>query len=138
MRSKERKDELGEVFTPPELVEKMLDNLSQDSWTDPTKTFLEPSCGNGNFLVALKERLMKHDSERNVLQRLHGVDIMQDNIDETKDRLDPDKKYRDILDVNIVCADGLRYHYRFDGSDPYKTMFDRLFDRLFPPGLNTI
>ena len=117
MRSEERKNELGEVFTPPELVEEILDQLPSETWTDPTKTFLEPSCGNGNFLVALKERLLKHGhEERQVLERLHGVDLMQDNIDETKDRLDPDRKYRDILDLNIVCADGLKYHYRFDGT----------------------
>jgi len=132
MRSIERKDEFGEVFTPPELVEEMLDRLPEGSWTDPSKTFLEPSCGNGNFLIALKQRLLEHGhDEQQILERLHGVDLMQDNVDECKDRLDPEGKYRDILDINIVCADGLRYHYRFDGSCPYDPTMEDSFNNFF-------
>lgn len=132
MRSKERIKETGEVFTPPELVEEILNELPPEIWTDPAKTFLEPSCGNGNFLVALKARLLEagHD-ELQILERLYGVDIMADNIAETKDRLDPAHKYRDILDKNIVCADGLRYHYRFDGTPPYDKTDDELYEDHF-------
>jgi hypothetical protein len=40
---------------------------------------------------------------------------------------------RHIVEQNIVCADGLRYHYRFDGSYPYddeqkEIIFESLFD----------
>jgi hypothetical protein len=38
---------------------------------------------------------------------------------------------RPIVEQNIVCADALRYHYRFDGSDPYETDADRHFNNLF-------
>ena len=137
-KMKDRIKETGEVFTPPELVKDMLDELPPETWTDSTKTFLEPSCGDGNFLIALKERLMAHGhDERQVLERLHGVELMQDNVDECKDRLDSFNQYRDILDKNIVCADGLRYHYRFDGSYRYdnetaeiadKKHFDNFFE----------
>ena len=126
MRSEERKKSLGEVFTPPELVEEMLDQLPPEVWTDHTKTFLDNSCGNGNFLVAVLDRLLNTDPDPlNALSRVHGVDIMQDNVDECRERLasrmaDPsDPRVSDILTQNIVCADGLRYHYRFDGSAPY-------------------
>ena len=58
MRSQQRKKDLGEVFTPSELVNEMLDKLPQDVWA-LEKTFCDNSCGNGNFLVAILERLNK-------------------------------------------------------------------------------
>jgi len=120
MRTEKRKKELGEVFTPPELVNEILDQLPQEVWKDPTKTFLDNSCGNGNFLVAIKERLLKYGhSLENILSRIYGVDIMQDNVDECRQRLDPKNEFPKIIQKNIVCADALRYHYRFDNSHPY-------------------
>jgi hypothetical protein len=47
---------------------------------------------------------------------------MEDNVKLCKERLagpNPTQEILDILEKNIVCADGLRYHYRFDGSHPY-------------------
>ena len=121
----------SEFFTPKELCDIVLSYIPPETWIDPTKTFLEPSCGNGNFLVALKERLLKHNhSEENILSRLYAVDIMQDNVDETKDRLDPNKQFRDIVDKNIVCADALEYHYRFDNT-PCDPTQEEIFDDWF-------
>jgi hypothetical protein len=75
-----------------------------------------------------------HDIDpANILSRIHGVDIMEDNIEECRQRLldlaleqDPSREaeYRQILLQNIVCADGLRYHYRFDGTPPYDDELD--------------
>lgn len=88
MKTTARKKELGEVFTPPELVEEILDKLPHDIWTDKTKTFIDPSgCGNGNFLIGIKHRLLKHHSIENILPRVFGVDIMEDNCIETILRL---------------------------------------------------
>jgi type I restriction-modification system DNA methylase subunit len=135
MRTKERKKSLGEVFTPPELVEEILNQLPPEVWQDTTKTFLDNSCGSGNFLVAVLERLLQTDADPlNALARVHGVDIMQDNVDECRQRLKQkmfdaltnskpftvnELQVNEILERNIVCADGLRYHYRFDGTPPY-------------------
>jgi hypothetical protein len=86
-KSKDRVKKLGEVFTPAALVSEMLDKLPADCWL-PHKTFLEPSCGNGNFLVAILER--KLDMGHPPLQALatiYGVDIMEDNIVESRKRL---------------------------------------------------
>ncbi|NJO62666.1 MAG: N-6 DNA methylase [Richelia sp. RM2_1_2] len=89
MKTITRKKELGEVFTPPELVEEILDKLPPDIWLDPTKTFIDPSgCGNGNFLIGVKNRLLKHNhTQNNILPRIFGVDIMEDNCVETILRL---------------------------------------------------
>jgi hypothetical protein len=45
LKTAERITERGEVFTPPSLVKLMLDKLPLESWTDPTKTFLDSSAG---------------------------------------------------------------------------------------------
>jgi site-specific DNA-methyltransferase (adenine-specific) len=48
-----------EVFTPPEIVNQMLDLLPEDIWHDKTATFLDPSCKSGVFLREIAKRLLK-------------------------------------------------------------------------------
>lgn len=88
MKTIARKKELGEVFTPPALVNEMLDHLPPEVWIDPNKTFIDPSgCGNGNFLIGIKDRLLQYHQLDNILPRVFGVDIMEDNCIETILRL---------------------------------------------------
>jgi len=64
MRNLTRKKYLGEVFILPlDRVEELLAQLPEDLWQSLSKTFLDNSCGNGNFLVAVLERKLKqgHD-----------------------------------------------------------------------------
>lgn len=57
VKSTERVRNLGEVFTPAATVQAMLDLLPADVWKPhPSSIFLEPSCGDGNFLVAILTR----------------------------------------------------------------------------------
>ena len=57
VKSTERVRDLGEVFTPNATVQEMLDMLPAKIWAvHPTSTFLEPACGDGNFLVAILDR----------------------------------------------------------------------------------
>ena len=52
----------GEVFTPMPLCREMVAEIPLETKQDPYATFLDPSCGDGNFLVALLEELSKfHD-----------------------------------------------------------------------------
>jgi hypothetical protein len=71
------------------------------------------------------------------LSTIFGTDLMIDNVDQCRERLLCGQEHlRHIVEKNIVCADALRYHYRFDGSHPYddetkaKTEEDR-FNNLF-------
>jgi len=48
-----------EVFTPPELVNQMLDLLPESLWSDPKVTFLDPACKSGVFLREIAKRLDK-------------------------------------------------------------------------------
>ncbi len=47
-----------EVFTPPKVVNAMLDLLPERLWRDPTVTFLDPCCKSGVFLREIAKRLI--------------------------------------------------------------------------------
>src|SRR5437763_11107610 len=55
IKSKKRVADHGEVFTPPWLVEAML-NLVKDETERIDSRFLEAACGSGNFLVRVLQR----------------------------------------------------------------------------------
>ena len=55
--SKEKSNNHGEVFTPPELINEMLDQLPTELWSDKTKTWFDPASGNGNFHIIVLKRL---------------------------------------------------------------------------------
>jgi len=107
----------GEVFTPMSLVYEMIDEIPDDVMRDPSKTFMDNSCGCGNFLAGLLDRLTNkfgHDKQHVLDHMLYAVDLMPDNVRETCERLGVEFGH-----LHYVAADGLRYHYRFDGSHPY-------------------
>ena len=133
MKNNERVKKFGEVFTPKELVNEVLDKLSQDLFKNPLKTYLDPSCGDGAFLVEVLERKINNGIDyEQALSTIYGVDILEDNVELCRKRLlGKNRHLEHIVEKNIVCADALRYHYRFDGSDPYKTANDLHFDKLF-------
>jgi site-specific DNA-methyltransferase (adenine-specific) len=47
-----------EVFTPPEIANKMLDLLPTELWSDPNAKFLDPGCKSGVFLREIAKRLL--------------------------------------------------------------------------------
>lgn len=61
--SKGKSDELGEVFTPPELINEMLNQLPRDIWEDKDKTWFDPAVGKGNFPIIILKRLFVHLQE---------------------------------------------------------------------------
>ena len=111
----------GEVFTPTELVREMLEQIPIEQFQDPTKKFLDNSCGDGQFLGEVLIRKMENGSTfEQALSTIYGVDLMIDNVDLCRERLLCGQEHlRHIVERNIVCADALRYHYRFDGTHPY-------------------
>ena len=56
--SEKAKNERGEVFTPLELVNEMLDKLPLEVWSNPNLKWLDPATGIGNFPVMVYLRLM--------------------------------------------------------------------------------
>ena len=108
----------GEVFTPTPLVQKMLDQFEPEMFADPDKTFLDPSCGDGQFLSEVLIRKLESGIDfEQALSTIYGVDLMPDNVRLCQDRLLCGREdLRHIVEQNIVCYDGLTYHYRFDGT----------------------
>ena len=77
-RDKLRVKETAEVFTPTPLVQTMLDKLPIEVFTDETKTFLDPSCGDGQFLSEVVIRKMERSkcSLEQALSTTYGVELM--------------------------------------------------------------
>ena len=90
-RQSDRVKSTGEIFTPTSLVIEMCQNLIEanpESFS-PGKTVIDPSCGDGQFLVVAKwiKVLIHGMSEEDAVADIYGVDIMRDNVDVCKRRL---------------------------------------------------
>jgi hypothetical protein len=111
----------GEVFTPTPLVQEVLDRMDQSLFQDPTKTFIDPCCGDGQFLSEVLIRKMQNGSTfEEALSTIYGVDLMQDNVDLCRDRLLCGREdLRPIVEKNIVCADGLGYNFTFGEPEEF-------------------
>ena len=108
-RSDARIDQTGEVFTPMELCMKMVNEIPINDLKNPKSTFLDPAAGNGNFMIALKTKLLQYHSEDQVLNNmLYSVEFMSDNHKEMCERLGVD-----INHPHYVCHDALTYDYSF-------------------------
>ncbi len=132
-KSKQRVADHGEVFTPPWLVEAMLE-LVKDETERIDSRFLEPACGSGNFLARILQRKLaavegkfgKSDFERGhyallALMCIYGVELLPDNIAECRANLleilaeylnvdESDELYRAasyVLSQNLVHGDAL-------------------------------
>ena len=108
----------SEVFTPTDEVQTTLDKIPMEKFQDPTKTFLDNSCGDGQFLGEVLIRKMENGSTfEQALSTIYGVDLMSDNVKLCQDRLLCGQEHlRHIVERNIVCADALEYDYSFGES----------------------
>lgn len=116
-KRKLRRKQTAEDFTPIPLVNEMLDKLPSDVFIDPSKTFCDPAAGNGNFLVEILKRKLINIHPLQSLQTIYGVELMEDNVEEMKERLlslIPEKFHKEakvILDHNIICHDALTWDF---------------------------
>jgi len=121
-----------EVFTPTDKVREILDNYDQQ-FKDPDQTFLDNSCGDGQFLGEVLIRKMENGSTfEQALSTIYGVDLMQDNVLECRRRLLCGRTdLEHMVRTNIVCQNALTYDYSFNGTD--QNQEDLQWDRLFEP-----
>jgi hypothetical protein len=133
VKSRQRVADHGEVFTPPDLVEAMLDLVKSESERIEAR-FLEPACGSGNFLTPVLRRKLATVRARYgasdfefvhmsllALMSIYGVELLPDNVKEcranllevfaTELDLEVDeaayKAAETVLQVNIVHGDAL-------------------------------
>ena len=82
IKSKQRVQKHGEVFTPSWMVQKMLDTPGiKEATEDIYKTFLEPSAGDGNFLEAILERKLS------AVTKIYGIEFLEDNLEVARSRM---------------------------------------------------
>ncbi|MDE5994304.1 MAG: hypothetical protein K2G60_02190 [Oscillospiraceae bacterium] len=125
VKSKKRVADYGEVFTNPREVNAMLDLVKQETERIESR-FLEPACGTGNFLVeilrrklaAAKRRYKRSPSDYErmsfiAVTSIYGVELLQDNVDECRERLFEiwDSEYKAICkkECNDECREAVRY-----------------------------
>lgn len=136
VKSRQRVQDHGEVFTNEREVNAMLDMVKQETERIESR-FLEPACGNGNFLAEVLRRklaVVTQQYKKNpddymryafaAVSSLYGVDILEDNAQECRDRLfeivesearrsikNPDEAFLDavryLLNKNVLCGDAL-------------------------------
>ena len=86
------------------------------------KTFLEPCMGDGNIVCYIVWNRIQHGIDwKTALNTLGGVELMADNVKETKERvidlldkmnIDFDEQTaRKIMDKNLVCADFFNWDF---------------------------
>ena len=130
-RNRTRVKATGEVFTPTPLVQQILDKMDQTDFQDPTKTFLDNSCGDGQFLGEVLIRKVENGIDfETALATIYGVDLMEDNVALCRERLLCGREdLRHIVEKNIVCHDALTYDYSFNGTN--QTDEELRFNNLF-------
>ena len=147
------KTDHGEVFTPFGLINEMLNNLPEEYWSDPTKTWIDPAAGIGNFQFAIYDRLYtglkkvipdNDERKKHIIENmLYYAEYTSMNVTIYKKLIDPENKYK----LNIFCGDSLSAEFNnvinnmwniksFDvviGNPPYneyglqKTIYDKFF-----------
>lgn len=125
VKSKERVEEHGEVFTNEREVNDMCDLVKQETERIDSR-FLEPACGDGNFLIEILKRKLEivkkkykkshYDYERFSLLALgsiYGVELLEDNVKACRNRLYElwQKEYKEICkkDSNKQAEDSAIY-----------------------------
>lgn len=133
IKSKKRVADHGEVFTPEWMVDAMLDLVKEESERIESR-FLEPACGNGNFLVKVLKRKLcavelkfgKSEFEKRqyallALMCAYGIELLEDNIIECRANMlevladylrinDTDDLYgaaTHVLSLNLIQGDAL-------------------------------
>jgi len=141
VKSKQRVADHGEVFTPAWMVGAMLD-LVKDETERIDSRFLEPACGDGNFLVPVLQRKLaavelrygQSDFERRhyallALMCVYGIELLPDNVAECRANLlevftgylhlDPADDFHRaavrVLAFNVIHGDALTMRAR-DGQ----------------------
>jgi hypothetical protein len=109
VRSDERIDQTGEVFTPMELCAEMVSEIPESVLMNENSTFLDNAAGSGNFMLALQTELLKYHSLSHINDHmLYAVELMADNHAELCKRVGVPVNH-----PHFVCANALEYDYSF-------------------------
>lgn len=119
IKSKKRVKEYGEVFTSKKTVNEMLDLLPKEVF-EPNKTFLEPTCGEGVFILEILKRKFANCKKRKdytiALGSVYGMELQEDNVKICIDNIinlcleyfKPTKQEIELINNHIIQADSLK------------------------------
>lgn len=133
IKSRKRVKEFAEVYTNEREVKAMCDLIPKETWNNIESTFLEPACGNGNFLVEILARKFKRCKDEKdglkALASIVGIDIQADNCEESRKRLYDmycakfancnsfcKLMAQQILRNNIICGDSLKIMAKWEAE----------------------
>ena len=113
------KKKYGEVFTPSALIKKILDFFPQSVWSNPDLKWLDPSCGTGNFMILVYQKLMlglkiSSESERSkhiIQNMLYMVELNPKNVQTCKQIFGHN--------ANIICSDFLSDKHFFPDCNTF-------------------
>lgn len=131
IKDKKRVSEHGEVFTAAREVKAMLDLVKPETERIDSR-FLEPACGDGNFLAEILHRKLAvvkkkstkgrrkrpepYDYELNAvlaISSIYGIDILQDNVEECRKRLfeiwDKEYTFNCQKEANDECREAVKF-----------------------------
>ena len=116
------REEFAEIHTPQSLVNDMLDQFPDESWTNKSETWLDPAAGTGVFPLLVAERLMQ--GLKNVIEdpferyqhimenQIFMIELQIKNGIEIERILNPNHD----LNLNLKCCDALKLEVR--GMEP--------------------
>ena len=133
------KKQNGEVFTPPDLIQQKFDKLTLADphiWSDPSKKFLDPANGIGNYPALAFHRLMdglaaaipdEADRKRHILENmLYMCELNKKNVEVSRKIFDPDGVYAlniyqgSYLDLDPEAEWGVSKFDVIFGNPPYQ------------------
>jgi hypothetical protein len=138
VESEYRKRNYGEVRTPSYIVKEMLDLLPEKKWAEKDLIFLEPTCGNGQFLVQAVARKMDAGlTPEEAVNTTFGLEILKDNVEESRlrvlevvlERLKKQKKGPQTDRTERIAA--IICHNIFKVKDSLEFMTKKIFDEWF-------
>lgn len=119
IKSKERVEKFAEVLTAQREVEAMC-NLIPNEMYEPRTTYLEPTCGEGVFLLEILRRKFKRCKSRKdystAINSIYGMDIQADNVKITIENIislceeyfKPSKADIETINNHIIMCDSLK------------------------------
>jgi hypothetical protein len=125
------KEKFGEVFTPPILIDEMLDHLPSNIWNNPDLKWLDPASGIGNFFMMVYARLMiglsikipnKNKRSHHILKNmLYMIEINPKNVKISSTIFG--------INANIKCCDFLEDKINTN-TNKYPQTFDIIIGNL--------
>jgi len=102
----------GEVFTPQNIINEMLDTLPIDVWKNPDLKWLDPCVGHGQFPISILERLMmglkqvipeKEERKKHILENMiYMVELHKPSIDIVNEKLEGSKYNLNIYEGSFI------------------------------------